>query len=225
RLIQRKKWQRNLKDYIQARRGWAKHLTDSPAKVEAKVWGALLDLYVEQTGEDCPFGSYAIRAVGERRGSMGKLHRVVLLDCDEPELVLLDFKETYAEKDTKTFANPFTHQGERMCRAQELYAPSWDPYASFVTFKSNQLWVRSVPAYQAKPKGRLREAEQMDIAFAVGTQLGNAHASSCDKLDRDAFASRFRDDYDDLLFVTSSMLMQVRDAYRRYVDSVRITAA
>jgi hypothetical protein len=168
-----KKWQESTTEYMRAGKAWAKKIRDNQLDTDDRRWGELIEAYAQRRGEPELVEEYELAMAGRVGGSMGKDHTLFWLKPkrEGDDSILLDFKETYSDPDTTHFYSPFTHQGERMCRAGELYAPGWDLRPSYLTYEDRQLWVRQIPTYQVKVRRQLREAELMDLGFAVGTQL------------------------------------------------------
>jgi hypothetical protein len=154
---------------------------------------------------------------------MGKMHTVLLLEAhdtrvdDHSRAMLLDFKEIYDEVDDEHFSNPFDHHGERMVRAGELHAPGWELRPGWATVGGTQLWVRQISPLQVKVKRALSEAEQMDLCFAVGSQLGAAHAASAE-IEREALAEHFLQRYEEYFYLAAQLEAELRRAYEQYTD-------
>lgn len=221
-----KKWQRSTAEYMRAGKAWAKKLRDNQLDPKEPKWGELLEVYAQRRREPELCEDYEIAMVGRAGGSMGKDHTLFWLKArrEGQDSILLDFKDTYSDPDTDHFYSPFVHQGERMCRAGELYAPGWDLRPGFLTHENRQLWVRQIPTYQVKVRRALREADLMDLGFAVGTQLGRGHGESVQKIDRQALAKRYLEEYDDLIYIAATMTTEIRDAHRRYADQTKKSA-
>lgn len=221
RRIRSDRWCESTDDFLAADRGWAKRLRRFAVDPDEVRASRLFERYC--ANRDCEdwLDRYEIAAAANVRGSMGKTHTLLHLKPSDPDndSILLDFKETYVEADNKYFHSPYKHQGERMRAAEALYTPGWNPRGAFITEKGRQLWVREIETYQVKLKHRLREAELMEVAVAVGSQLGYAHGRSAVLVSPRELATRFREEYDDLLYLASTLHAEVINAHERYEKS------
>jgi len=181
-LVERspKGWQRDLVRYLEKNKAWAKRLGKNRIDHRAPRLRALLESYFASRGEQELAERYTIADAAEVPGSLGKLHTLLLIRTDAPELddYLIDVKEVYDEPDDAHFFNPFDHNGERMVAAGELHAPDWEFVPGWASVDGVEYWVRGIPRHHEKLKGRLEPIQQVDLAFAVASQLGRAHALS-----------------------------------------------
>ncbi|MEO1172514.1 MAG: DUF2252 family protein [Myxococcota bacterium] len=227
RKVRANRWYETTDAYLAAGRGWAKRLHAFRVEPETVRAQKLFERYCANRSVEDWLDRYTVAQAAEVAGTMGKSHTLLLLRprSETDDSVLLDFKETYTEKDNKWFRNPYGHQGERMRAAEALHTPGWNPLGAFVSDQGRDLWVREIETYQVKIKRQLREAELMEVATSVGSQLGRAHGQSVQAGTRFDLAERFRREYDDLIYVATTLLAEVTDAYRRYEDTATKIAA
>lgn len=177
--IEPEKWQMNATEYINSDRRWAKKMRENPLNPRSEHSLGLLKKYLESRNEIGLLNNFKISEVGEASGSFGKKHYIYSLlpvDSDSHEdAILLDIKEVYAEKNTKYFTNPFSHNGLRMIEASKVFAPGMEERLGFCTFKNNEYWGRQVPSFAIKVKKFLDKEEQCDFAYSVASELAKGH--------------------------------------------------
>ncbi|MCA9669958.1 MAG: DUF2252 family protein [Myxococcales bacterium] len=224
-----KRWQQSTVQYVEANRLWARKMRENAMPLEQLPLEQLLASYARSREEPSLLEHYRVSEAAQIPGSMGKMHTVLLLESldssidEHARALLLDFKEVYDEPDTRWFHNPFAHNGERMVRAGELHAPGWEMRPGWATVGNTELWVRQISPQQVKVKRALEEAEQMDLCFAVGSQLGAAHAASAtcaagEPIDREALAEHFLANYEEYFYVAAQLEAELRRAYEMYTD-------
>lgn len=206
-----KGWQRDLVRYLEKNKAWAKRLGKHRTDYREPRLRALLDSYFESRGESELAERYEIADAAEVPGSLGKLHTLLLIRAVSPEHddYLIDVKEVYDEPDDEHFHNPFAHNGERMVAAGELHAPDWEFVPGWATVDGVEYWVRGIPRHHEKLKGRLEPIQQIDVAFAVASQLGRAHALSLVDASVDLYA-RFEALYPHLVEVAEQLSDELR---------------
>ncbi|MEQ8894285.1 MAG: DUF2252 family protein, partial [Sandaracinaceae bacterium] len=155
--------------------------------------------------------------------SLGKLHTLLLLEPNRDDIDprLVDVKEVYDEPDDAYFMNPFGHNGQRMVEAGELHAPGWEQNPGWATYEGVEYWVREIPTQNEKLKRRLTTVQQIDVCFAVASQLGRAHTLSM-PLDAKAHLGCFEALYDHLIEVAAQLRAEVGAAHLSYLDRSRL---
>ena len=124
---------------------------------------------------------YKVTKAGISAGSLGKKHFLILLQSSSEELkdpLLIDLKQTYTESNTPHFFTPIQHQGLRMIRAANLYAPNVEQRLGYFTIDKEHFWGREIPSFNAKIKFLLSTQQQEELAYIVGAQLGRGHRLS-----------------------------------------------
>lgn len=222
-----KKWQRSITKYVASKKGkWVKRLRDHECDPTRKRYGKLFRSYLESRAEADDLERFRITAAAEVPGSMGKIHTLLLVKSKGGErknaLRLIDVKEVYDEDDFGPFHNPFPHNGQRMVAAGELYAPNWEVNPGWASHKGREYWVREIAPYQEKFKQRLSPLQQVDICFAVGSQLGRAHHASAD--DGDALRDHLVDNYKTFTGLAHQMTREIVDAHTVYLDELASAA-
>lgn len=220
-----KGWQRDLVRYLEKGKAWGKRLEQHAIDPRCDRVRAMWTSYLESRGEEALEGRYVLAAAAAAPGSQGKTHTLLLLEPsdDSLEALLLDVKETYDEPDTPHFWSPCHHDGERMVKAGELHAPGWERRPGWATVDGEQYWVREIPTQNEKIKRRLDRIEQIDLCFAVGSQLGRAHGLSVQGADESVLVEALEEQLDDLLEVALQLRREVSAAHRSYVDAAALS--
>lgn len=213
-----KKWQRDLEAYLRAERAWAARLKKFAIEPHDPRLRALFESYLESRGESELGAHYRIESAAEVPGSMGKLHTLLLLVPDRKSLPrrLIDVKEVYDEPDDEFFTNPFAHNGQRMVEAGELHAPGWENEPGWATYDGCEYWVRGIPTQNDKLKQRLTPIQQIDVAFAVASQLGRAHTLSVEH-GREDHLDHFEGLHPDIAELAAELATELRKAHRAFL--------
>ncbi len=224
RLLQKspKKWERCTRAYMAAGGTWAKRMKRHPIDIRAPRVEALLCSYLASREESHLRSEYTVLAGGEVPGSMGKRHLVLLLDPRDPEADqrLLDIKETYDEPDEGPFTSPFAHQGERMVAAGTVHCPGWERAPGWATHDGHQYWCRDIPPHKLKLPQELSELAQVDLAFAVGSQLGRAHRASMPGWSTDEHLEHFEAGMDEWVEIALQLRREAELCHGQYVVDV-----
>jgi hypothetical protein len=217
-----KPWQMSTRAYVAAGGPWAQRLREHPVCTDDPRLLELLRSYLGSRDELDQLEAVKVVAAAEVCGSMGKKHLVVLLDPHDPadDQRLVDIKETYDEPDTPWFRNPFPHNGQRMVAAGELHAPGWELAPGHATWNGRQYWCRQLPTHKIKLRTTLREFEQVDVAFAVGTQLGGAHRRSMADVTVDEHIAHFESHFDAWVDLARTLRRELRRSHAAYVHAV-----
>jgi uncharacterized protein (DUF2252 family) len=180
REVKPQRWQMTTKDYIWSNKKWSKKMKENPLNGKSEFVQGLVNSYLKSRNEEKLLDKFKIEEAGEALGSFGKKHYIISLtprNSDSHEdIVLLDIKQVYQEKNSKYFYSPFNHHGVRMIEASKIFAPEMEERLGFCTFQSEQYWGRQVPSFAVKVKKYLNLNEQCDFAYSVGSQLAKGHA-------------------------------------------------
>ena len=174
--------QLSTKTYLAAQKKWAKKLNLYIVDKDDSFIQDVLHLFLKSRKDEGLLSFFRLAKAARCKGSLGKEH---ILCCLVPikqkkrrDAILLDIKETYTEENTDVFYSPVKHQGLRMIQAANLYAPNIEQRLGYFSYQGKDYWGREVPSFNAKLKEPLRRHEQEELAWAVGAQLGRAHALS-----------------------------------------------
>ena len=213
-----KRWQLTTKAYLQQGKKWARRLKLYRVNLKKKHRHLLGD-YLANRGESHIAETFKIANIAEVPGSMGKMHYVYHLVHRQgvEDSILIDIKETYVEQDTEWYENPFDHQGVRMNRVAELYAPGWEQRPGHASWKGQDYWGRQIPLQQIKPESLLTELEQCDLCFSVASQLGWGHARAAKKSERAAIRADFVARWDEYVESARQMYEEILAAHGDYM--------
>ena len=169
-------------DYLEAKKKWAKKLFRFSVPKDNPDIVKMLNLFLKSRNEKKLLKYFYLEKAARSPGSLGKEHILFSLAPFDKEhrrdRILIDIKETYCEEDTSLFYSPTEHQGLRMIRASNLYAPNIEQRLGYFTFQKNHYWGREVPAFNAKIKTTLENHELEELGYCIGAQLGRAHRIS-----------------------------------------------
>ncbi|MGE0789051.1 MAG: DUF2252 family protein [Sandaracinaceae bacterium] len=216
-----KGWQRDLVRYLEKGKAWGARLKKHRVDPQDPRLHAMWETYLISRGEEELTDRYSLIDAAMVAGSLGKTHTLLLLESAEDTLdtLLLDVKEVYDEPDEGPFWNPYSHNGQRMVVAGELHAPGWERKPGWATVDGVQYWVREIPIQNEKLRRRISPIEQIDLCFAVGTQLGRAHGLSVLDARPDVLVDAIMEEYAELLDVALTMRRELTVAHRAYVDA------
>ncbi len=216
--------ERSVDAYLAANGKWAEEMRNDPLPVDSPKIESLVAGYLANRGERRE--DYTIEEAGRGEGSMGfrAIYLVVLKHRDpHRDRLLLNFKQARTDPDTEWYTNPYDSETERMLEAAELYAPDWELAPGWVKLDGVEYYVRGIPPQNAKLKKMLGRGEQKDFAYAVGTQLGRAHAlsssmngSSAAQLER-----RFKDDFEGIAASGETIRDEILAAHERYLKRMK----
>ncbi|MCA9706628.1 MAG: DUF2252 family protein [Myxococcales bacterium] len=217
-----KKWERSTRAYVAADGPWARRMRAHAIDPRRPRIRALWASYLASRDEDLLHDDYAIARAGEVMGSMGKRHLLLLLEPRDrhADQRLLDIKETYDEPDEGPFRSPYPHQGQRMVAAGELHCPGWERAPGWATHGGRQYWCRDIPTHKLKLPQKLSEFEQVDLAFAVASQLGRAHRQSMVGLSADEHLEHFERALDHWVEVATQLRRELELCHGHYVYDV-----
>lgn len=211
-------WQKSTKAYLDSNKKWARKMRAFSLDPKHGKANALLSGYLQSRGEAALLNEYRVQEVGATPGTLGKIHYIISLVPKNPsslaDAILLDIKEVYDEKDTRFFHNIWPHHGERMIAASKIYADGVEQRLGFTTLDGQQYWGRQIPSFGVKVKKFLNEAELVDAAYSVGSQLGMGHRRSLvNSVDIKAVERDFGLNFDNYLNLAHFFTEEVRLAY------------
>ena len=214
--------------YLAAGKKWAKELRSAPLPPSDPAIRALMAGYRASQQVPSWLDGYKVVEAGRGQGSMGfrDIYLVVLAPKgrkSKKDDILLSFKQVRADPDTRWFTNPYKTQSERMIAASQLYAPGFERYEGWAMLGGKEFNARAVPPFNAKLKKLLDADDQADFLYAVGTQLGRAHALSyraaggnVEELEKLA-----REQYPKVLLASLTIRDELLAAYQRYMKRMR----
>jgi len=176
-------WNRTTSEYIKSNGKWYQKLKENPLPLNDEHALAVLKGYLESRKELHLLETYNIEGIGQAMGSFGNRRYLVLLAPKENasgdlDRIFLDIKTVYQDADNDFYHNPFPHHGQRMIKASELYAPNIELRMGFCTYNGTEFWGRQIPPFTIKPKDKMSVIQQLDFAYSVGSQIGQAHAKT-----------------------------------------------
>jgi len=217
-----KKWQKSMRAYVNGKGRWGARLKKFAVDKELPRVRAMLRSYLESRDELQVLDTHRLEAAAEVAGSMGKIHTLLLLtpvDHSEDQR-LVDVKETYDERDSAWFFNPFDHHGRRMVEAGELHAPDWEVNPGWASFGGKDYWCREIPTQSIKLKRPLEDVEQVDLCFSVASQLGRAHRASMATLGEGGHAAHFIAGFNEWVEVAAQMKREIEIAHMLYLSEL-----
>ncbi|MBM75320.1 MAG: hypothetical protein CMK59_07955 [Proteobacteria bacterium] len=218
-----KTWQMSMSAYISADKKWAKKLNINPVDKTDPKWMLMLVAYLKSRKEHRLLNYYQLTQVGTSPGSLGKLHILLLLEDVEEEQrgpILIDLKETYCEDNTPYFFTPTDHHGLRMIKAANLYAPNVEQRLGYFSFEGEQFWGREIPSFNAKIKVQLSEAQQEELGYMVGSQLGRAHRLSLYHSDPDRLLEHLSNSVDSLVLFSEWMVQKSKSEVKHVKENM-----
>jgi hypothetical protein len=177
--VQPEKWQSSTREYLRSNKRWARKMRQHLIPPNSEMPTILLNEFLKSRNELSLLDEYKVSEVGLTPGSLVKKHFIYALTPKNPDShldsIILDIKETYAEKNNKFFYSPVEHHGERMILASRVFADGMEERQGFCTVNGKQYWGREVPSFAVKVKKFLNKDEQCDFAYSVGSELGKGH--------------------------------------------------
>lgn len=211
--------------YLKAGKKWAKEMRSSPLPVTDKDVVSLVAQYGE-TQEPGFLDGYFIEEAGRGQGSMGfrGVFLVVLAPKDArsgKDRILLNIKATRTDPDTRWYKNPYKTEVERMHAAADLYAPGWTLRPGSAVLDGVEYDVRPISPQNVKIKKMLTREQQMDFAYAVGTQLGRAHRLSLQDGTPAEFEAKLDEQFDGVVAAGVTIRDEIVDAHARYLRRMK----
>ncbi len=208
-----------VRDYVRANERWALQLRTHLLPTDDADANSVLRKYLAGRGEQDLLQTYQVCAIGQAQGSMGRKRYLFYLDTDKKGLdaIFLEIKHVRQDPDNKWYHNPFTHHGERMIAAAELYAPGWETRQGFATHRGIQYWGHQIPVQNVKLKDAMGRKQQKDFMFSVGTQIGRAHRLSLQHKDPNVVLKHLDRHFAAITAAAETMAGEIQDAYRIYM--------
>ncbi|MFI5363422.1 MAG: dTMP kinase, partial [Elusimicrobiota bacterium] len=211
--------------YLNADGKWAKELRANPLSVNNKDVVKLIAGYA-QTQEPGFRDEYFIEEAGRGQGSMGfrGLYLVVLAPKQKKsgkDRILLNIKSTRTDPDTEWYKNPYKTEIERMHAAADLYAPGWALRPGSAVLDGVEYDVRQISPQNVKIKNMLSQEQQLDFAYAVGTQLGRAHRLSLQGATPAELEAHLNAHYDEIVAAGLTIRDEIVDAHARYLRNMK----
>ena len=216
----------NTDAYLKANNKWAKEMRSTPLKTNDSDVVKLIDGYAK-TQEPGLLDEYFIEEAGRGQGSMG--FRGVFLVVLAPkrkksgkDRILLNIKAVRTDPDTQWYKNPYKTEIERMHAAADLYAPAWALRPGSAVLDGVEYDVRQISPQNIKIKKMLNHEQQLDFAYAVGTQLGRAHRISLQGVTPAELEAHLDAHYDDIVASGLTIRDEIVDAHARYLRKMKV---
>jgi len=211
--------------YLAANKKWAKEMRANALPVNDPAVVKLIDGYAE-TQEPDFLNDYFIEEAGRGQGSMGfrGLFLVVLAPKDKKsgkDRILLNIKATRTDPDTEWYKNPYKTEIARMHAAAGLYAPGWTVRPGSAVLDGVEYDVRPISPQNVKIKKMLNHEQQLDFAYAVGTQLGRAHRLSLQDATPAQLEKHLDDHYGGIAAAGLTIRDEIVDAHARYLRKMK----
>ena len=222
--VQPQKWQKSINDYLKSNNGWAKKLKENSISTDDLVLNGVLQSYLASRNESDLLNDYFIDKAALAYGTLQKKRYLVLLSPRKEkngEKILLDLKSVYQDPDNEWYYNPFGHHGLRMIKAAEIYAPNIEERLGYATFNEEQYWGRAIPAFAYKIKSKLPETLQLDLAYSVGTQLGQAHRKSLVDSSPEELYNHLIKHYRQYVIISEVLAKEIEVAYQDYLGKLK----
>ena len=155
-----------------------------------------------------------------------KIYLVVLAPRhpkSKDDRILLNIKQSRTDPDTRLYKSPYATEIERMTEAGKLWAPDMEPGSGGAVLGGVEYGVRRLPAQNVKIKKMLTVEDQRDLAYAVGTQAGRAHARWLRAHGQDASVIEEHLDahYDEIVGAGLTIRDELLEAHERYLRKMR----
>lgn len=221
--VRPQQWEKTVNDYLKSDNKWAKKIKEHPLKTDDPFVLGVLHSYLESTGERTLLEHYQIERAGKAEGTLQNKRILLVLAPLEKGLdrILLDIKSVYKDPDTEWYQNPYEHHGLRMIKAAELYAPGVEERVGYATYNNEQYWGRAVPSFSYKIKDRLDLTLQLDLAYSVGTQLGQAHRKSVNEEQAAALLEHLDKNYKTFVQLAEQLSREILQAYLYYIETLK----
>jgi hypothetical protein len=108
-----------------------------------------------------------------------------------------------------------------MHAAADLYAPGWGLRPGAATLDGVEYDVRQISPLNVKIKKMLNHEQQLDFAYAVGTQLGRAHRLSVQDATPAQLEKHLDEHYDEIVSAGLTIRDELVDAHARYLRKMK----
>jgi hypothetical protein len=216
--------ERTTRGYLEANKRWAKRMRKNPVFTTHPTVQGMLHLYSKSRNDPDLLDRFTVREAGLAEGTMGKPRVLAVLEpkgAPAEDQILLDIKEVYEDPDTEHFFNPFVHHGLRMIEAAYVYAPGFEPWLGFFTWRDHQYWVRQVPSFKASIDGDLSPKRIEALSYLVGAQLGRGHRRSLRETPPQVLLDHWSANLDTLLKIAAEMNAELRQQWGSLSENER----
>jgi len=227
----KKDWQHDITRYLASGKKWAKKLILQPIPHDDGLMNALASEYLTNLAEPKSIDDYQLIQAGRAIGTFGRTHNILLIQNkdDAGDQMLIDIKPTksYLTKHwphDQFYYSPMDHDGQRMIFASYHLAPEVTTGESYATVNGVEYWARHIPLQNEKIKTQLDVQEQIDLAYAVATQLGRGHALTTTS-NASNIENHFKDNYSELQTHADKIVNELIMAWHYYQDIIALTAS
>jgi hypothetical protein len=201
--------------YLAADRKKIRAMRESPIAVDDPAMLALLRAYAERLRDQSLLTDYTVEMAGKTSGTTERWDSTLLLlkpKDGRRDRVLLAIKTTArAERRGKT---PF---GRRVVDAADRFAPGTLLRAAYFTRGGRDYYGYQVSTLKAKVKDALSAAEQAEMAYAVGAELGRGARLSLSPREAGELEEHLERRYADIVAASAQMRREADAAYAAYV--------
>lgn len=206
--------------FFQKRLAEMRQFAVDPSNLEVRT---LAHSYLKAIGKEDEQDGFEIVEAGQLKNWNGRVRTLILL---RQELkgggVLIDIKPVFRDPDNEFFVNPYApDHGRRMMEALRLYAPEYVKNACLLDCNDDQYFAHEVPTFKVGIRRPLREEDQRDLLYAVGTQLGRGHGLSTHGGGHSVSHILFHLNvhWADILATSERLKDELTSAYRRYITT------
>lgn len=220
-----KPWEQDIDLYLKEQHKWAKKLYHAEISIDDTLALALLEAYKLNSADRELFTAYHLKKIARTYGSFGRRRYLYLLEHDQQPTapIMLDIKETrnYLALDwphNQWYTSPCEHQGERMIKAAQLYAPNSIKNESYATLNGIQYWGRQIPILNKKPAKFFRPSDQLAFAIAAASQLGRGHRLGLEENQPNKLQVHFEKNYAKLAQIIETIQIELLNHWALFVD-------
>lgn len=217
-------WQKTVNGYLKNGGNWAKKLHDNVISTTHEWVQGVLTSYLESREELWLLEDYFVEKAAQAEGTMQNKRLLILLAPkikDSGDKILLDIKTVYQDTDTEFYYNTYPHHGIRMIKAAEIYAPHIEDRLGYATYNGEQYWGRAIPSFSYKIKNRLDTTQMLDLAYCVGTQLGQAHRKSIKPEEVAKLNEHLAKNYKNFLKIAQQLSDEIVQAHGFYLETLK----
>ena len=219
-----KPWQSSPLTYLEANKKWIKKMREQPLEINEPLLQSLVEQYFQHRDEVHRGQHCVITEAGQAAGSFGRVHYIIVLASPEQEQpLILDIKHTKHYLNplwphNQWYSHPFEHEGQRMIAASNNHAPGVSGEESYATLNGIEYWARNIPVQTTKIKGQLDSEQQQQLAAAVGSQLGRAHALSINAVGRKELLQHSEKQFSEICAAAAQLQQELLDAWKHYSE-------
>jgi Uncharacterized protein conserved in bacteria (DUF2252) len=207
-----KMWSKTTNEYIKNKGKWYLKMRENPLLPENEMLVAVIKGYLESREEMSLLDTHFIEEAGQAMGSFGNRRLLAVLAPNNPEedRIFLDLKTVYQDPDTEFYHNP------------EVYAPSIELRMSYTTYNGVEFWGRQIPSFSIKLKDKMDTIQQLDLAYSVGTQLGQAHRKTLQNgATPEQLDQHLRANYGNFVKIAEQMNLEVVKSHKLYLTELK----